>query len=184
MNHNDSKISNGTLRLLALIAMICAAAALRIAPHPWNFTPVGAMALFGGALLRNKGMAFALPLVALFAGDLFIGFHRLMPAVYASFLVSVAIGFLLRRRRTVLRVGGAALLGAVQFFLVTNFANWAILNTYPKTAAGLVACYVAGIPFFRNTLAGDFFYCVLLFGGFVLLERRFPLLREAEATVP
>src|SRR6266852_8273400 len=163
MNQEDAKISNATLRLLVLAAMILFAAALRVAPHLWNFTPVGAMALFGGAMLCDKRVAFGFPLAALFAGDLVIGFHKLMPVVYASFLVSVAIGLLLRERWTVLRVGGAALLGAAQFFMVTNFAVWAIGNTYPKNGAGLAACFVAAIPFFWNTLAGDLFYTALFF---------------------
>jgi hypothetical protein len=179
MNHQDAKHSNVTVRLVVLMAMILIAAALRIAPHPWNFAPIGAMALFGGAMLRDKRMAFGFPLAALFAGDLVIGFHKLMPVVYASFLVSVAIGFLLRKRRTVPLVGGAALLGAVQFFIVTNSAVWALGSTYPKTGAGLIACYVAAIPFFWNTLAGDFLYSVLFFGGFALAERLFPALRAS-----
>lgn len=177
MNHEDVKHSSAIFRWLVLLGMILLAAVLRIAPHPWNFTPVGAMALFAGAMLRDKRVAFAFPLAALFAGDLVIGFHKLMPAVYASFLVSVAIGLLLRKHRAVLRVGSVALLGAAQFFMVTNFAVWAVGNTYPKTGPGIVACFVAAIPFFWNTLAGDFFYSALLFGGFALAEKLFPALR-------
>src|SRR5713226_10494914 len=165
------------LKTASALAMICVAGALRIAPHPWNLAPVGAIALFSGAVLRNRWMALAFPLLALFAGDAFIGFHKLMPVVYASFLVSVAIGMLLRERWTVLRVGGAALLGAAQFFMVTNLAVWAIGNTYPKNGAGLAACFVAAIPFFWNTLAGDLFYTALFFGGFALAEKLFPALR-------
>src|SRR5579884_1555960 len=91
MNRKDSEISLAAKTAVAM-AMIAIAAALRAAPHPWNFTPAGAMALFSGATLRNRWMKFALPLAALFAGDVLIGFHKLMPAVYASFVVSVAIG--------------------------------------------------------------------------------------------
>src|SRR5216683_92324 len=162
-------------RTLLALALIVLAAALRIAPHPWNFTPVGAMALFSGAVLKDRRLAFLFPLLALFAGDLFIGFHKLIPIVYASFLVSVAIGLWLRDRRTVARISLATLLGAIQFFLVTNFAVWWLLNSYPKTTSGLAACYLAGIPFFWNTLAGDAFYATLLFGAFALAERFIPV---------
>ena len=166
-------------RTLVITAIILAAAALRIAPHAMNFSPIGALALFGGAYFSSKRAAFAVPLLSLIAGDIFIGFHRLIPYVYASFLVSVGIGLCLRGKRSVPRVGAATLAGAIQFFIVTNFAVWVTsTGTYAKTAGGLAACYIAGIPFFWNTLAGDAFYAALLFGGMALAERRFPSLRE------
>jgi len=178
MNTQISEKENLLYRTLLALAIIALAAALRIAPHPWNFTPVGAMALFSGAIIRDRRLAFFFPIFALFVGDIFVGFHKLMPVVYASFLVSVAIGFWLRDRRTVGRITAATLLGAIQFFLVTNFAVWAFGLSYPRNSAGLLACYVAGIPFFWNTLAGDAVYAVLLFGGFAFAERLFPALRE------
>jgi hypothetical protein len=178
MNTHHSQKENLLYRMLLALTMIALAAALRIAPHPWNFTPVGAMALFSGALIRDRRVAFFFPLLALFVGDIFIGLHKLMPVVYASFLVSVAIGFCLREHRTVRRITAATLLGAIQFFLVTNFAVWAFGLSYPRNGAGLLACYVAGIPFFWNTLAGDAGYALLLFGGFALAERLFLALRE------
>ncbi len=146
MNTKISQKENLLYRTLLALAMILLAAALRIAPHPWNFTPVGAMALFSGALLKDRRLAFVFPLVALFVGDIFIGFHKLLPIVYASFLVNVAIGLWLRDHRTIARISIATLLGAIQFFLVTNFAVWWLLNSYPKTVSGLAACYLAGIP--------------------------------------
>jgi hypothetical protein len=178
MNTQLSEKENLLYRTLLALAIIALAAAMRIAPHPWNFTPVGAIALFSGATIRDRRVAFFFPILALFVGDIFIGFHKLMPIVYASFLVSVAIGFWLRNRRTVGPIAAATLLGAIQFFLVTNFAVWAFGLSYPRNSAGLLACYVAGIPFFWNTLAGDAVYAVLLFGGFALAERLFPAFRE------
>jgi hypothetical protein len=178
MNTQLSQKENLLYRTLLVLSIIALAAALRIAPHPWNFTPVGAMALFSGAMIKDRRLAFLFPLLALFAGDIFIGFHKLMPVVYASFLISVAIGFWLRHRRTVARIGGTTLLGAVQFFLITNFAVWAVGLSYPHNGTGLLACYAAGVPFFWNTLVGDAVYAVLLFGGFALAERVFPAFRE------
>ncbi len=178
MNAEMSHKQNLLCRMLLAFALILLAAALRIAPHPWNFTPIGAMALFSGALLKDRRLAFVFPLVALFEGDIVIGFHKLLPIVYGSFLINVAIGLWLRDRRTFARISLATLLGAVQFFLVTNFAVWWLLNSYPKTVSGLAACYLAGIPFFWNTLAGDAFYAALLFGAFALAERFLPVLRE------
>ena len=161
--------------ILALI-MVVLAAALRVAPHPWNFTPIGAMALFSGAVIRGR-LAFFFPLLALFAGDILVGFHQLMFAVYASFLISVAIGLWLRNRRSMWRISLATLLGAIQFFLVTNFAVWLVLGNYPRTGTGLAACYVAGIPYFWNTLAGDAIYAACLFGAFAMAEHLVPALQ-------
>ena len=182
------KIGNEKLALLLrgmlIVTLIVLAAVLRIVPHPWNLTPVGAMALFSGAMFRNRWMAFLLPLASLFAGDVFVGFHRLMWVVYASFAVSVAIGRWLAENRTVARIGGAVFLGALQFFFVTNFAMWAVGGFYPKTAAGLVNCFVAGVPFFWNTLAGDAVYACILFGGFALAERMVAALRLHHGGTP
>ncbi|MGB8473305.1 MAG: DUF6580 family putative transport protein [Candidatus Acidiferrum sp.] len=178
MNSQLSQKETLLYRTLLALGILGLAAALRIAPHPWNFAPVGAMALFSGAMIRNRRLAFLFPLLALFTGDIFIGFHKLMPVVYVSFLVSVAIGFWLRKRRSVPRIGAATLFGAIQFFLITNFGVWALGLSYPRTGAGLLACYAAGVPFFWNTLAGDAVYATLLFGGFALAERLFPVFRE------
>ena len=93
--------------------------------------------------------------------------------------MSVTIGLWLRRKRSATRVGLATLAGAIQFFIVTNFAVWVTsTGTYAKTASGLAACYIAGIPYFWNTLAGDAFYAAVLFGSMALAERRFSSLRE------
>lgn len=162
--------------------MIVLAAALRIAPHPWNFTPIGAMALFSGAMFRDRRFAFLFPLAALFAGDLFVGLHRLIPVVYASFLLEVLIGTWLSNRRGVVLIALAVVLGALQFFLITNFAIWEAFDTYPHSLAGLAACYIAGLPLFANTLLGDAFYAALLFGIFALAEKLFPVLREPAPT--
>jgi hypothetical protein len=166
------------LRTIVLLLMIALAAVLRIAPHPWNLTPVGAMALFSGAMLRDRRLAFLFPTLALVAGDIFIGFHKLSIFVYASFLINVLIGRYLKDNRTVARIGGATVLASIQFFLVTNFAVWAFLGTFPQSAAGLLNCYIAGFPLFWNTLAGDVLYVTLLFGGFAIGERLVPAMRQ------
>jgi len=159
------------LRFLIVTLMTVAAAALRVVPHPLNFTPIGAMAIFSGSLFRNRLVAFLLPLAALFAGDFFVGLYKLMFIVYISFALSVAIGRSVAQSRTVARIGWAVLLGALQFFVVTNFALWAFGNFYPKTSAGLATCFVNAIPYFWNTLAGDALYAAILFGGYALAEK-------------
>lgn len=164
-------------RAVVIATLILFAAAIRIVPHPWNVTPVGAMALFSGAVIRRRWLAFLCPLLAMAAGDTVIGFHKLIPVVYAGILISVAIGLWLRDNRTILRLGGAVFLGALQFFVITNLGVWAFLGSYPRTFSGLAACYLAGLPLFWNTLAGDALYSVVLFGALYLSERSYPALR-------
>src|SRR5260370_24841135 len=167
------------LRTLLILAMILLAAAVRLAPHPWNFTPVGAMALLSGSWVRARRLALLFPLLVMFATDAIIGFNKLSPLVYASFLLSVLIGRFLNQKRNLLRISGATFLGALQFFLITNLGVWAFLNSYPHTGAGLTACYLAGLPLFWNTLAGDATYATLLFGAFTLAKRLAPRLRQS-----
>ena len=166
-----------TSRLLAILTAIAAAAALRLVPHPPNFAPIGAMALFSGAQLGKRPLAFAAPLGAMVLSDAVIGFHSGLPFVYASVAGVVLLGWLALSRVSVLRLAGVAVASSVLFFVVTNFGTWLLSGMYPMTAAGLAACYVAAIPFFQNTVAGDLFYAGVLFGGFGLLERAAPMLR-------
>jgi len=179
MNSADSL---SIYRIFIVICFILFASVVRIVPHPWNFAPVGAMALFGGAKLGRSWQAFLFPLAALFCGDIFVGLYslRLMSIVYFSFVLSVLIGIAFRRWQSPLPLSLATFLGASQFFVITNFAFWAFGTTYQHTFAGLVTCYIAGLPYFRNTLAGDAFYAALFFGGFALLARLNPPLSENE----
>ena len=168
-------------RLAAIFVAILVAAALRLVPHPPNFTPIGAMALFSGAYLGRKGViAFAAPLGALLLSDLVLGIYRGMPTVYFSVALVVIIGWLSLRRTSPLRIGAAAIASSVLFFVVTNFGMWLSSGFYPRTLAGLEACYVAAIPFFQNTVAGDLFYATLLFGGWKVAETLLPRLRAGE----
>jgi hypothetical protein len=168
-------------RLVAIFVAILVAATLRLVPHPPNFTPIGAMALFSGAYLGRKGViAFAAPLGALLLSDLVLGFYRGMPTVYFSVALVVIIGWLSLQRTSPLRIGAAAIASSVLFFVVTNFGMWLSSGFYPRTLAGLEACYVAAIPFFQNTVAGDLFYATLLFGGWKVAETMMPRLRAGE----
>jgi hypothetical protein len=177
--------SSGSLRFHALVSITLAAAAMRLLPHPYNFTPIAGMALFGGAHFRDLRVAFAVPLIAMFASDFvlaatvygFSAFHH-MPTVYFAFGLTVLLGRLLGPRCSAMRVGSASVGAAVLFYLVTNFGVWTSGALYPLTWEGLVACYVAAIPFLRNAILGNAFYAIVFFGGFALAQRRFAGLRE------
>ncbi len=164
-------------RLGLIIAAIGLAVVFRLIPHPPNFAPIAAIGLFGGAYLANRWMALAIPLAALFLSDLVLGLHSGMWAVYAAMAVSVLLGGWLRSNRAPHRVVGAALAGSLVFFALTNLAVWLMDGMYPMTLGGLAACYMAALPFLQNTVVGDLVFTVALFGGFALLERRFPVLR-------
>jgi hypothetical protein len=168
-------------RAVLLLAIVFGAAALRLLPHPSNFTPIGALALFAGAHFDDKRWAFIVPLAAMFLSDILIGFHTGMPIIYAAFAIIVCMGFLLKQKKAALRVTGASLAAATFFFVVSNFAVWAIDGLYPMTFQGLVTCYVAAIPFFQNWLMGTLFYAAVLFGGFALLEAKLPVLAPARS---
>lgn len=167
-----SKMSRHTI----LASLILAAAVCRWIPHPMNLTPIGAMAIFGGACYADRRLAFLLPMAALALGDLATGVHILMPVVYVSFAINVLLGRWLRTRQTVLSTATITLIGAIQFFIVTNLATWWVY--FPHTIAGLAACFAAAIPLFGNTLAGDAVFVSLLFGGLALIERQVPAVRE------
>jgi hypothetical protein len=165
-------------RFSVLTAMVLAGTAARLIPHPPNFSPIGALALFGGATFASKRAAFLVPLVAMLLSDLVLGFYSITPVVYGSFALITCLGFWVRRRQTILRLAGASVAAAALFFVVTNFGVWVLGDWYPKTLPGLAECYAAAIPFFRNTLWSDLFYSTVMFGGLMLVEKRWRWLAE------
>lgn len=142
-------------------ALIAAGAVLRIVPHPWNFAPIGALALFGGAVLPGT-LGLAVPLAALVLSDAVLGFYPGIGWVYGSYLLIALLGRALRGRRPTGRVVAYSVAASVLFYVVTNFGEW-LGPLYPHTPAGLVASYVAAIPFFRNTVLSDVCYSLALF---------------------
>lgn len=159
--------------------IVLAAAFSRLIPHPWNFTAIGAMALFGGASFRSKTLSLVLPVAALFLSDLVLGLHSTMVFVYAAFVLIGILGWSLQEKKTALRVGTYALASSAIFFLVSNFGVWMTQALYPHNGAGLVECYVAALPFLQNQVLGDLFYSAILFGGFAFASRRVPALARA-----
>ena len=165
-------MKNNTSRPLAIGLTIVGILA-RLVPHAPNFSPVGGVSLFAGGRLSGW-KAYLLPLVLMLVTDPFVGGYSFAtPFVYASFLIYVWIGSRVRATQSPLAIGGAALAGSVQFFLITNFAMWLKpVSLYTHNAAGLMACYVAAIPFYGRTLLADLFYSAALFGAYALLSRR------------
>ena len=152
--------------------MIFAGAMMRLIPHWPNFTPIAAIALFGGTFLKRKDLAFLVPVAAMLLSDLVIGFHSTMLPVYITFIAIVAMGLVLKSRLTVVNTLTASLSASVVFYLVTNFASWTSgLMPYPMNVAGLMQAYIAGLPFFFNGILGDLFYTSVMFGAVYLVSR-------------
>lgn len=182
--------SNNRTGVIVLSGIILTAALSRIVPHGWNFTPLGAIALFGSAYYASRWMAFLIPLASLWISDVILNntihaaysegfslFHTTMIGVYIAFLAVTAIGLLLLQKVKLHRIVIAAVSGAVVFWLITDFASWLWGHfPYPKTMAGLLASYAAGFPFFLKMLLSNLVYSAVLFGVFELLRRRVPVL--------
>jgi len=158
------------------------AALSRLLPHPPNFAPITAIALFGGMYLDRKH-TFLVPIAALLISDYFLGFYAGVTWVYASFLAIGCIGLWMRNHPSVGMVIGGTLAGSVLFFIVTNFGMWLSSGIYPHTSAGFVDCYIAAIPFFRNTLLGDALYVTAMFGLYELAKKFLPALQTRTAQI-
>lgn len=147
----------------------------RIVPHPWNATPVMAIALFGGTYLPKR-WAILLPLLIVAVSDLIIGWHSTVPWTWGALALTGLLGWWIRQRPGASRVVAGAVGGSVLFFLISNFGVWVEGSLYPRTLSGLQECFVAAIPFFRGTLLGDLIFVTVFFGGFALAAtpRAFP----------
>jgi hypothetical protein len=155
------------LEIIFVVILITIGVVSRLLPHLPNFTPIVAIALFGGVYLSRKA-AVVIPLLAMAVSDIFIGRYEigLMISVYGSFLVCVLVGFWLKNNKKWYTTLGCTILGSVLFFIITNFAVWAFTPWYAKDISGLIQCYLMALPFFRGTLLGDLFYVFLFFGTY------------------
>ena len=157
-------------KIVISVILISIGATFRLLPHPWNFTPIVAVALFSGVYLGKK-YAFFVPLLAMFLSDVFLGFYewKLMLAVYGSFALVGLIGLAIKKRKNPATVLAGSLTASILFFLITNFAVWQFSFWYSKTLSGLFQCYLLALPFFRSALLGDLFYTGILFGAYELI---------------
>ncbi|HMN17243.1 MAG: DUF6580 family putative transport protein [Ignavibacteriaceae bacterium] len=165
-------------RFLVITSMIILAALVRFIPHPPNFAPIAALALFGGKYYTDKKFAFIVPVLVMIITDAVIGFHYLIPAVYISFLIIAGIGLLLRKTNKVSWLIAGSIAASTLFFILTNFYEWYAGILYPQTFNGLITCYVAAIPFFFNTLIADLFFVIAMSMTFEFLTRKYQVFAE------
>ena len=169
----------------SLVLLIVVGAVYRIIPdRPLGFAPQIAMALFAGAVIKDRKWAFAIPVFSMFVSDLLYqflyiqgwsgtpGFYDGQLTNYLLFLLITMIGMFMKRI-TVAGVFLYSLIAPTVFFLCSNFATWlagAGLSR-PKTFAGLMQAYVDGLPFYRGGLLATLVFSSILFGGYFLLTR-------------
>jgi len=159
------KKNNKIVELILAAFLVLIGFGFRLLPHSPNFTPIAAIALFGGVYLSKK-MALVLPIIAMVISDIFIGYYQtgLMIVVYTSFLLCVLLGFWLKNHKKWYTILGSSVAGSLIFFFLTNFAVWSLTSWYQKSISGLIECYLMALPFLKNTLSGDLFFATVFFG--------------------
>ena len=178
MVNQEQKLNSSFSYLVILAVLIALGVAGRLLPHPPNFTPMAAIALFAGFIFIKRYMAVVAVISTMLLCDYF-AFGSLsvswfgsksMFVVYIALLFPIVFKNFLQRKLGVLRIFGAALASSCVFFLATNFAVWAFSPMYEKTLEGLVLCYTMAIPFFQNTIAGDLIWSGVIFGTYLALR--------------
>ena len=178
MDIQKNKLNMSFNYLVILVALIVLGVAGRLLPHPPNFTPMAATALFAGFIFLKRYIAVIAVVVTMLLTDYFaFGYlsaewfaSKSMWVVYLALLFPVVFKNFLQKKLGLFRVAGAALASSTVFFIATNFAVWAFSPMYEKTLEGLVLCYTMAIPFFQNTVAGDLIWSGVIFGTYFLLR--------------
>lgn len=165
----EIRISKQTVLALTLILI---GVVLRVIPHTANFAPVGAIALFAGAILAWR-IALWLPLAVMVASDLIIGLHPLVGFTWGAFALITLIGVALRKSSKWLLIPIGALASSLLFFVISNFGVWVEGKLYPHTWQGLTDCFIMALPFFRATLTSDLLFSGLFFGLYAAVSPAF-----------
>ncbi|WP_018692953.1 DUF6580 family putative transport protein [Algicola sagamiensis] len=175
-------------QLIFILSAMALAALSRLLPHPPNFTAVGAMALFAGAVLERKSLALLVPLLAYWFSDLilnnavygayydgFVWFSSNLLWVTMALVGSIFLGRLLKKQVNFINISAVSLSSATVFYLVTNFGVWTSGQMYPMTFEGLLSCYIAGIPFYGNQLASTLLYTGVVFTLYHYVRQKQPI---------
>lgn len=155
-------------RELLIIGFLLFAVLVRLIPHPPNFTPIIALALFGSTTFKNKWLGISLPILAMGISDLYLGFYSISIWVYSSFFLISLLGLYWKKIQV-----KNVFISSLIFFIITNFGVW--LGGYPKTIEGFLLCYTMAIPFFINSILGDLFFSYLLKFSFGYSENKLML---------
>ncbi len=154
------------------LVIILILALSRLIPHPPNFTPILGMAVFSGAVINHKLIAYIIPLAAMLLSDLYLGFHASMPIIYFSLAICVLIGTLIESKVTILNSLLSLSFGVLAFFLITNFAVWYGSGMYEFSISGLMTSYLMGLPFVQNTFISSLMYGMGAFLIYDIINKR------------
>ena len=155
-----------------IIGIIVSLVMARLLPHPPNFTPILGMAVFSGAIISRRLIAYLIPLAAMFLSDLYLGLHSSIPIIYFSLAVCVLIGTFIKARVTILNSFLSISLGVLVFFLITNFMVWYGSGMYEYSISGLMTCYFMGLPFVQNTFISSILYGMGAFLIYDIINKR------------
>ena len=159
-------------KILFITLFITVAALMRLIPHPPNFVPITAIAIFAGVKFNNIKIAYAIPISIMLISDLFIGFYSISLFVYLAFILIITYSSFIKKYSI-----KNIILSSVMFFIITNFGVW-LMGGYPKSIEGLVLCYTMAIPFFTNSIIADLFFSAILYYGFEQIEKRYLILKS------
>jgi hypothetical protein len=160
-------------KILFITLFITVAALMRLIPHPPNFVPITAIAIFAGVKLNNIKIAYAIPISIMLISDLFIGFYSISLFVYLAFILIITYSSFIKKYSI-----KNIILSSVMFFIITNFGVWVLPGGYPNNIEGLILCYTAAIPFFTNSIIADLFFSAILYYGFEQIEKRYLILKS------
>jgi len=155
-------------KILFITLFIIVAALMRLIPHPPNFVPITAIAIFAGVKFNNITLAYIVPVSIMLISDFFIGFSSISLFVYLAFILITSYSYLIKKYSII-----NILLSSIIFFIITNFGVWVLPGGYPNNIEGLILCYTAAIPFFTNSILADLFFSALLYYGFEKIEKKY-----------
>lgn len=158
-------------KTLLIILIILVGAFSRIIPHPPNFTAIGAISILGGVYFGKKYLSFLIPIIAMLISDFILG-YKIAISVYIAFMMIIPLGAMIKSKLSHSSIFRISIYASIVFFLITNFTAWLGNPMYPQSLSGLFLSYIAGIPFFINTLLGNFFFCFSLFGIYEIVSKK------------
>ena len=159
--------------ILFITLFITVVALMRLIPHPPNFVPITAIAIFAGVKFDNIILAYAVPIAIMLISDFFIGFSSISLFVYLAFILITTYSYLIKNYSI-----KNILLSSIIFFIITNFGVWFLPGGYPNNIEGLILCYTAAIPFFTYSIIADLFFSAILYYGFEKIEKRYLILKS------
>ncbi|MDB9712524.1 hypothetical protein OAA78_02440 [Flavobacteriaceae bacterium] len=155
-------------KILFITLFIIVTALMRLIPHPPNFVPITAIAIFAGVKFNNIILAYIVPVSIMLISDFFIGFSSISLFVYLAFILITSYSYLIKKYSII-----NILLSSIIFFIITNFGVWVLPGGYPNNIEGLILCYTEAIPFFTNSILADLFFSALLYYGFEKIEKKY-----------